>query len=97
MSRAWKQRLGMPVVAVATVVLLALFLPPLGRVVAQSSSPVHTVAQASGTVAGASPARAGAPPSRGSLANTGRNVVALAVVGLFLIRMGILVRRMGED
>lgn len=94
MSTVWKQRVGMPVVALATVLLLALFLPPVGSVVAQSSPPAQT---AQATVAGASTARAAAPASKGSLAKTGGNVVALALVGLFLVRLGIVVRRLAEE
>ena len=96
MSTAWKQRVQMAVVAVATVVLLSLLLPPLGTVVAQSSPPVDAT-QAKATVAGASPARAGAQASKPNLPKTGANVVVLALAGLFLVRMGIIVRRMAEE
>lgn len=96
MSRAWKQRVGMPVVALATALLLTLFLPPVGRVVAQSSPPVES-AQAKSTVAGASTARAAAPASKASLPKTGAGVVALGLAGLFLVRLGIIVRRLAEE
>ncbi len=83
----------MPVVALVTVVVLSVFLPTIGSVVAQSSPPAQTAA----TVAGVSTARAGAQPSKPNLPKTGANVVVLALVGLFLVRAGILVRRMAEE
>ena len=67
--------------ALVTAVLLTLFLPPLGSVVAQRSP-----------VANASPARVAGR----SLARTGLNLVPIALGGLFLVRMGVLIRRLGE-
>ena len=96
MSTAWKQRVGIPVVALATVLLLSLFLPPVGRVVAQSSPPVQA-AQTKATVAGASTARPAAQSSKGNLPKTGAGVVVLTLAGLFLVRLGILVRRLAEE
>ncbi len=76
------QPVRMWVVAVITALLLTLFLPPLGSVVAQSS-PV---------------ARQSPPQVAGrSLANTGLTLVPIVLAGLFLVRMGIIIRRLGED
>lgn len=95
MNRLQGRRVGVSTVAAVTTLLLMLLLPPMASVVAQSSSGTEAAAQR--TAAAASTGRpGGSTGGKGSLAKTGVNTVALVVLGLFLIRAGILVRRLSE-